>query len=163
MQHHVVNEVENFNSIVSAKVDDIIKTVQAGGPYMLPHDVYQNARDYLNSGGDYEGAELARRNLEDIVGSELVKSIQSEVGSVLSSATPEQKTTFLGLLVHQDKVNEPSGGSKVGRWTIKQFIEHVIPYVGSVASAVLLDGPTNASKAHDNTINQINASIPPEK
>ena len=157
-QQQIVSQLHNFDSIVNARVDDIIASVKSDTPILISSSDREAAEYAANPGGDIEGAQNARSILTDSVGKGLISQIEGEVKSVLADSTTEQKDALLGKVVHQNAVDAPSSAQKavgaVAQWGIGK-----IPFLGSVVNFFINNTVSNATIARENTVQQIQQSL----
>jgi RHS repeat-associated protein len=166
-QQQIVNEIQNFDKIVNAEVDDLIKTVQDTGTCFCSTEAIEQAKVYLNPPDD--GAfntergliqDGALKSLRDMSGEALDSKIKSEVSSFLSTADKDQKNQLLGAISHLNALNSPSLSAKGRDWATGKVQDAVHEGLSGWISKIW-DSRTNKQLAIDDTMKQINKSLGP--
>ena len=160
-RQQIAYNINNFDKIVNAGVDDILNSVKSGNVGGLSQYVYDNATIALNSGGNFEAIGQARYNIGDELGKMLESSIHDEVSTFLKTAGTTGMEALAGEIAHHDRMSAPSSRDKGIKWAVDKVSDKLfgetMPYL-SFAYKWLQRAP-RSEETHDDAIDQIDQHL----
>jgi RHS repeat-associated protein len=124
-QANVVQQIMNFNQIVTQETDQVIQAFESGGN--VPTSLQNDLNVYMNPPGGLATEELmaqqgAYTNIQNYFAGQLTSQIQTDVSSIIATSTRQDLLAFSGLLTQEGINNQPgaldNAAQQAGKWAV---------------------------------------------